>query len=150
MKFYFQEKPYSCGSSALRNCLLAQGVQYTEKTLRKYCNTTPEGTTSKGLSTALGLLNFKYKELYRRSGVDFVDLLKRELRKGRVCITLTDNAEHWIAIIGYYDKRFTIIDSLFKGGKAYLTTKELCDYCRNFYRETKKVGYYTIILWNEN
>lgn len=102
----FQQTQASCGPAALRNALLARGVERSEEELAKLCGYRADiGTSPKGMMRALILIAKDHPALLpgpfaeRQSDVAMLRLLAAH-RAGYVAILLVDSDEHWVVSFG--------------------------------------------------
>lgn len=148
MKYKLQEKGFSCGPAAIRNCLLKLGKNVTESYIRQLAHTTSNGTTEEDLFVAIESLGFTYKEYQTKSPQVFSKRLLKALKNGNPCIIATDSYFHWVAAIQYSKRKVKIIDSVFKESqKSYiqnLSTHVLKKMCLCFDRISLKSSYYLI------
>lgn len=141
-----QETLFSCGPSALRNCLLFLGIERTEKYIRFLMNTTKKGTSEKGIIQAITAFKLDYKVHYSRNFERFRFLLLKALRKKNPCIVLIDACNHWVAAIDYNKQKVSIIDSEFKKILQPIPMKTLKPLAYNFDKHESKGYYYFIEL----
>ncbi len=148
MKYKLQEKKFSCGSAAIRNCLLKLGKDISESYIRQLSNTTSNGTDENNLFIAIEALGFEYKSYQTKSGQVFSKHLLKALKSGNTCIIATDSYFHWIAAVEYHKRKIKIIDSVFKESdkshKQNLLMSILKNMCLCFDRSTLKSSYYII------
>ena len=85
-KWHSQEKPFSCGPSALKNCLIHLKMDRSESYLRFLMGTNKNGTSEKGIIKSLELLKLNYKVTQTKSFEIFRKRLIKNLKSGRPCI----------------------------------------------------------------
>jgi hypothetical protein len=97
----FQSTQASCGPAALRNALLCVGVTRTESELETLTGcTASEGTTPKGLQTALQAIGRQGGTISEGRGDVAILRLLEALRNGRPVILLVDHWDHWVVAFG--------------------------------------------------
>lgn len=136
-----QEKSYSCGAFALKNCLSIFNIERSESTIRKHCSTTKEGTNEIGLIKTIEYYNLGYKIIYSINPRSF----KRRLIYP--AIVLSDNLDHWICVLNTKYKKYHIIDSLYNIPDRLIRSKDFIKLAENLDRETSKIYYYAIGIW---
>jgi ABC-type bacteriocin/lantibiotic exporter with double-glycine peptidase domain len=145
-KWHSQEKPFSCGPSALKNCLIHLKMDRSESYLRFLMGTNKNGTSEKGIIKALGLLKLNYKVTQTKSFETFRKRLIKNLKSGRPCILLIESGTHWVAAIDYY-RTVKIIDSEFKRSiDRTFKFSELKNLCFIYDKFINKGYYYFISL----
>jgi len=112
-----QPNSYTCGPTALSNCLYAlTGKRYSVDGIAKHAGTTPkEGTSQYGLRQAVERLGFVHSELTAGFGQAFQHL-QDWLADGGVALISTEAADHWESVIAKVGPRLLIFDSWPKGG----------------------------------
>lgn len=149
MKYFSQEKNYSCGASAIRNCISALGgVIPSEKYIRRIAQTNIQGTTADGIIRAFLKLNYSVDTVYSENENTYKDKILKLLKSGKVLITITDNESHWIAVTGYENKKIIFIDSDFKKIKQEYTVNEFVKVTRNIVKKEKINYWFSIIAGN--
>ena len=144
---YKQEKPYSCGSSAVRNVIESLGgVVPSEKYVRRICQTTIRGTDEKGIIRGLVKLGYSAEIFETSNETTFKNKLIKILKDGKKAITIIDNEIHWIAVTGYENKKIIFCDSDFKKAEQYFTVKEFLLISKNIDKLNKKQFYYMIVI----
>jgi ABC-type bacteriocin/lantibiotic exporter with double-glycine peptidase domain len=124
MKWKMQETSFSCGPSALRNCLLKFGQKHSEKKIRILAGTSKKrGTDEKGIMNAMDALWIEHKEHESRSADVFGRKLLKALKNGSTCIVLTDSFQHWVAALNYEKRRIELVDTNFREGKKPIHQK---------------------------
>lgn len=145
----YQKDPYSCGPAAIVNALRCFGRKVSELKVRGYTETTPEsGTSEEGLVRAITALRFQAEPFEKPDPHWAVQFLRKALSSGPVIIC-TQNAQHWVTVIGQIDDgdRFIVADpiqtqrNLAENGMHVLSEKELLAtwQCR-----APETGYYGI------
>lgn len=126
-----QEKSYSCGPAALRAVLYVYGKKATEKMIRRWARTTPEGTDEEGLKNAIAHYKFRHVEHNYSGAREATDWLKKSLRKGVPAVLCVDKESHWVAAVGMLGKKIIVFDPepswtgyrpKYSGLKLYLPT----------------------------
>lgn len=149
MKWFLQEKPFSCGPSALRNCLLFLNIIRSESYLRFLMGTTKNGTTEKGIIKSLEILKIPYNIVQTRSYPTFRKRLIKSLSTGPV-ILLVESGGHWVAATKYNKRLVEVIDSEYKlfnkSIKQSLKFNDLKQLAFNFDKHTLKSYYYFIAI----
>lgn len=147
MKAYYQEKKYSCGASAIRNCISAlNGTVPSEKYVRRIAKTTINGTDEEGIIRAFDKLGYKCETFYTENKLKFKAKLLSSLKSDKVAVTIIDNSIHWISVIGYENRKIIFVDSDFKKIKQEMTVNEFIKICGNTDKFTKSYFYYLIII----
>ncbi len=150
--FKAQEKDYSCGATALRNCLIHfTGQDVSEKTIRKYCNTKQDGTDEDDLSDGAELFGFDVRQIKTKSINIFKRKIIKGLKNGKVFIISTEAHNHWIAVVEYSKRKVKIVDSDYqkytdKSIVQYITMKELADTTFGYDKFDKEKYYYFLEL----
>lgn len=148
MTYKIQEKKFSCGPAALRNCLLKLGRNVSESYIRQLSHTTADGTDEESLFLAIKALGYEYKEYATKSAQVFSKYLLKALKSGNPCIVASDSYFHWIAAVEYKKRKVKVIDSVFKENdrshKQNLSMGVLKKMCLCFDRSTLKSAYYII------
>lgn len=145
MKFHPQQTGFSCGPSAMKNCLISlRHRPISERKLRQLAKTNKDGTNSKPIVKAFEYLGYQCSELVTKSKHYFKRVLLRTLKDGGKCIVSIDATTHWIAVIGYERRKITFIDSDFKRIKQTFNVRYFIPMCRN-YDKMKKQEYYQLI-----
>lgn len=145
MKFLKQETGYSCGASALRNCILSlENIAKSEPYYRRLCKTNELGTNEKDIYKAALYLGYLVKSIQTKSEKTFRNKLKTNLINGGKSIVLIDGTQHWVAVVDYKDKYLTVIDSDFSKLKVFKTMSEFAKSAYNFDKHQNK--YYYIII----
>lgn len=148
MTYYHQQTKFTCGPASIRNCLLALGFIYSEKTIRNFVKTDKvNGTNERKIVRALKILGFEHKEFQNKSERAFRQRILSNVKKGNKMIILTDHEDHWISIVDYSNKKLEVIDPDQKRNKIQLTPKELSKWCLNFNKRSKETYYYGIIIY---
>lgn len=145
-----QTTGFTCGVTALQNCLAQLDHIVSEAQIRDYAHTTKNGTSQTGLINAIKKLGYKYRIIRNVNYTPFAEKLKRHLKAEHSIILLTDHEEHWVSIINYTDKKFYVIDP--QRGEPlnkFFTTKELQPWCNNFDKKNKTCYYLAISLWKK-
>ena len=149
MKAYSQETRYSCGASAIRNCISALGGQVpSEKYVRRIAGTTINGTNETGIVKALSKLGYQCESYYTENTLNYKNKLSKVLQAGSVAITIIDNQIHWIAVVGYSNRKITFVDSDFKKIKQEISLKDFVKISGNTDKFNKSYFYYLIIISN--
>lgn len=149
MKAYYQEKKYSCGASAIRNCISAlNGIVPSEKYVRRIAKTTINGTDEEGIIRAMFKLGYTCEFFSSKNAVSYKNKLLKILKSGKVAIALFESQMHWVAVTGYNNKKITFIDSDFKKIKQEMTVSEFVRISGNTDKFTKTFYYYLIIISN--
>ncbi len=119
-KYHTQETDYSCGASAFRNILKFFGKDVSEKRIREILGTTKEGTEAKEIINGAKYYGYEYGIVETKSEKVFQNKIKNILNKGYCCILEVDKSIHWVAVLKYECKKFTVVDTEFKslGGKS--------------------------------
>lgn len=101
----FQSHAASCGPAALRNALLARGIERSEDELGQLSGCTTNGTAARGLLKAVHLIAVEHPQI--RPGIirekrGDIALLKLHAahRAGVVGILCVDRFEHWVTSFG--------------------------------------------------
>lgn len=150
MKYFSQEKKYSCGASAIRNCISALGGQIpSEKYIRRIAQTSIYGTDTNGIARAFLKLNYKVDLFYTEFQNEFKYKILEVLNAGKVAITMTDNETHWIAVTGIKNNKIIFIDSDFKKIKQEFEIDDFVTITRNIVKQKKTNYWYLIIIENE-
>ena len=127
-KYFPQEKGFSCGASALRNCLSHFGITLTEAYLRKVCNTNKDDGTSFDDLYEASQNYFDVNEIVSISPNVFQRRITKGLKNGKVYIISVDNHQHWISCVEYYNRKVKIIDSDWeKGVVHWITMRQLVE-----------------------
>lgn len=146
---YKQETRFSCGASAIRNCIEAlNGIVPSEKYVRRIAGTTIQGTSEAGIMKALRKLDYYYEDFYTENPNTFKNKLLKVLKSGKVAITIIDSSSHWVAVTGYSNKKIIFVDSDFKKAEQHFTVKEFTMITRNIDKIKKKEYWYLIIMSN--
>ena len=74
--------------------------------------------------------------------------LSKVLQAGSVAITIIDNQIHWIAVVGYSNRKITFVDSDFKKIKQEISLKDFVKISGNTDKFNKSYFYYLIIISN--
>lgn len=107
----FQERKWSCGSSAVVNCLRCYGIKVPERRVRSYSGTTEEhGADEFGIKDALNSLGFVAHEYTSPKRIEAVTWLTGALVMSQPCILCVDSWSHWVTVVGKIGDRFIIID----------------------------------------
>lgn len=154
-KYKPQEKEWSCGSSAVRNCLIHfKLANVTEKTVRNVCKTTKtNGTTDVGVVEGLEYYGLTVKVWESISPQVFQRRVTKALKDGRVLILNSDATLHWIVALEYSNRKVRVVDSSFKaidGRKSvdqWITMRQLIEMCFCYERERAKKYFYCIEAW---
>ena len=143
--FKKQSTRFTCGVSALKNCFTIFGKRISENKIRETAGTTHEGTTGDGIIATIKKVGYEYREIRNTHPIPFLVSIKQALKKGYVLILLTDHEQHWVSVIAYENRHFSIIDPE-KGQKLQksLTGKELTAWANNF-SKNKKIQYFYAI-----
>lgn len=145
-----QEKSYTCGPAAIRNCLIHFGVELTEETIRKVCDTRKDGTDETSIIEACEYYGFETKEIESKSTDVFRRKISKGLKAGKVYIASTDSHCHWISVLEYKNRKLKIIDSDFREeGKSilqYITFKEFVEMAFGYDKFDKTKTCYAIEL----
>lgn len=145
-KWHSQEKSFSCGPSALKNCLIFLGVERSESYLRFLMGTNRNGTSEKGIIKSLEILKLNYTITQTKSFTVFRKKLIKNLKAGNPCILLIESGSHWVAAISYYNKLVTIIDSDYKSIKQQFKFSDLKNLAFIWDKFINKGYYYFISL----
>lgn len=105
-----QEKDYSCGPAALRAALYRYGKKHTEKVIRRWAQTTPDGTDEEGLMRAIAHYKLRYKVIETYSVRDALNKLKYYMSRGIPLLLSVDNESHWFAAVGAMGKDIMVFD----------------------------------------
>lgn len=140
-----QETPYTCGPASLKNCMLHYKVDVTESEVRKLCGTKKnEGTNEYQLEQAAISLGFKVRFIESKSPNVFKRKLSKGFSEGKVYIVSTEDHNHWISAVEYYNRKIKIVDSdykkyVHKSILQYITFKQLLEtsYCYNKFQKIK-------------
>lgn len=144
-KFKRQEKPYSCGASALRNCIVAlDKVNVSERSIRLKVGTTKDGTTAGGIIAGAVMLDYNAEIIEKTNPEKFKEIIVEGLRSKKVFIVLSDSTTHWIALVGYENKYFYFVDSTCKRILQAFTEKQFLKMVRNFDKEKRKEYFFAI------
>ena len=145
-----QERDYSCGPAALRNCLIHFGYSITEKTIRKVCEANKEGTDEEGMYNGCFHFGFDPIELYSISPEVFKRKIIKGLKQGKVYIVSVEDGNHWISALEYKGRKIKIVDSDYRRfGKSivqYLTSNQLINTSFCYDKFNKKKTFYAIEL----
>lgn len=126
----YQQTSFSCGAAAIINAVRCLGKKIPERTARAIAGTTPEdGTSPEGIVQGLETLGLQGEIFEKWSAQEALS----ELIKTTPAIICTQNAQHWVVVIGTIDKdkRFIVIDSsrtqknMKENGIHVLTEREL-------------------------
>lgn len=146
------ETKFSCGASALRNCIIhVTKSDISEKTVRKYCSTNKDGTNELGLLEGCQHFGFIPREHKTISFEIFKRKIYKGLKQGRVFIVSTEHHGHWIPVLEKKGKRIKIVDGDYrkyedKSIVQFITMKELKDTTFGYDKFEKKKYYYFIEL----
>ena len=88
--------------------------------------------------------NIKYDE----NTLAYKNKLSKVLQAGSVTITMIDNQMHWIAVVGYSNRKITFVDSDFKKIKQEISLKDFVKISGNTDKFNKSYFYYLIIISN--
>ena len=151
MKYHKQINDYTCGSTALVNVMKDFGIELTEKYIRRLLGTNKEGTDGFSILMVAEDYNFETKEVKSKSIDVFKRKLIKDLKLGYKIILITDNNQHWISVLGYYNRKTKIVDSRYadelkKPIVQYVTAKQLADRSHNYDLETNVKEFYYIAL----
>jgi ABC-type bacteriocin/lantibiotic exporter with double-glycine peptidase domain len=146
------ETEFSCGATALRNCIIhTVGQDISEKTVRKYCSTNKGGTDEIGLIEGCQHFGFIPVEYEGKSFNVFKRKIYKGLREGKVFIVSTEHHGHWVAILDKKGKRVKVIDGDYRKYEdrsivQYITMKELSNTAFGYDKFEKKSYYYFLEL----
>jgi ABC-type bacteriocin/lantibiotic exporter with double-glycine peptidase domain len=109
----FQNTKADCGPTALYNALRAMGLHRSIDELSTLCKTTAQdGTSSKKLWSAVQKLEGLQPWRLKAGKTDHASgLLFLALSTGRAVISLVDNGEHWVSVIGHLQTKVLVADS---------------------------------------
>lgn len=108
----FQEKKWSCGAAAVRNCLRSLGIRAPERQIRYYAETSKDfGTSEYGIINALKEWKCVVREYHFSSKNKAWIWLHETLQSGKPVIMAVDNWEHWIVAVGSMGDKVCIFDS---------------------------------------
>lgn len=145
MKYHSQETLFSCGASALRNCFKYYNHIVSEQRIKQLTHTNKEGTSSDGLINCIDYYNYEYQEIYKRSRRYFKQKLINHLKNKQTVVCLVDSLNHWVAVVGYKNRRIVFIDSEFKKKiKQEFRVNDFLNMCKNYDKYQKKEYYYSI------
>lgn len=146
MRFKKQEKPFSCGASALRNCVLYldNNNKKSEAYYRKICKTDETGTSTNDLITAINQLGYICNPIMTKSKQKFLKNLKDCLLDLGCAIVLVDNIQHWVAVLKYENRFLTLIDSDYPKIKTEKTMETFLKSAYNFDKLLNKNYYHSI------
>lgn len=148
MHFRKQEKPYSCGASALRNCVIyLDNIKKSEGYYRKICKTDENGTSMNDLKRAVSSLGYCYEVIKTKSKRKFSKKLKDCLLMHGCSIVLVDNVQHWVAAIKYEKRFITIIDSDYNTIKTEKPIDTFLKSAYNFDKLINKNYYHSINIF---
>lgn len=88
--------------------------------------------------------NIKYDE----NTLAYKNKLSKVLQAGSVTITMIDNQMHWIAVVGYSNRKINFVDSGFKKIKQEISLKDFVKISGNTDKFNKSYFYYLIIISN--
>lgn len=145
-----QEREYSCGPAALRNCLIHFGKDITEKTVRMACETKKDGTDEDELIAGCEHFGFETKEIVSVSPNVFKRRLLKGLKNGKVFIVSSADHNHWIPVLEYKNRKLKVVDSDYQKEKKsivqYITTKQMVDMTFCYDKFTNKKQFYALEL----
>lgn len=128
----FQSTQASCGPAALRNALLARGVERSEEELAKLSGyKAPQGTSPKGMMRALiavarDLPHILPAPIAEKDEDVAILRLRAAHDSGHVAILIVDNDEHWVVSFGTLGRSiFHISDSADSEMVQHLTPDKL-------------------------
>lgn len=133
-----QEKTYSCGPAAIRNCLIHFNIFVTERAIRKQCNVTDtSGTNEDQLIQGCEYYGFNVTEIETRSIDVFKRKISKGLKQGKVYIASTEHHNHWVCILDYKNRKVKIVDSDYrkyvdKSIVQYITFKQLLETAHSY------------------
>jgi len=145
-KFKRQEKDYSCGAAALRNCIIAlDKIVYKERTIRNKVGTTKDGgTPERGIVLGAIAMGYDVEVIETTNKAKFKRDIINGLKSGSVYIVLTDKEIHWIALVGYNNKYFHFVDSSFSKVYQDFTEEQFLKMVKNFDKEKRKEYFFAI------
>lgn len=146
----FQSTTANCGPAALRNALLAHGIERSEQELEGLTGYTPEeGTSHKGIIKAVrameqpGLMGMPLSEA--RGDVALLRLLA-SLQAGHTVLLVVDNYEHWVCAFGLLGSGRSVTvhvaDSAYTELVRHMTPAALLEW----WRPPRRSHYYGIIV----
>lgn len=113
----YQSNRSSCGPAALRNALLALGIERTEEELSKLSGQTPDGVGARGLLKAIRAIQSDTVQLrghamtYRNRWEAGVGLWYWTSDQGRPFLLCVDDLDHWVTCVGHLGVHFNVVDS---------------------------------------
>ena len=107
----FQQLPYSCGPASIVNALRCFGVRRAEKTIRRACKTTQEGTNEEDIVRVLTDLGFHATKHEQGKYAKAWKWLYNKLKEGSPVILAVRNWSHYVTAIGLMGDRIIIADS---------------------------------------
>lgn len=111
--------PSHCGPCSLSACLFILGISATQRQLAasagRPVSVFTEGVDERGLRRAARAFGVRSEFVLsddRTRGKEFARRLRAHLRTGNPAILLSNDFEHWVALIGYLpsERRFIIVD----------------------------------------
>lgn len=107
----YQEKPYSCGPSALLNACRVLGKKVSERKLRPLAECSEEnGTNEVGLISAarnLGYTATTHSSADQKAAWAFV---RSNILDGKPVLLCIDNWGHWVTAVGIIGDQILVID----------------------------------------
>lgn len=100
----YQERPYSCGASAILNAGRALGAKFSERSLRAVATTEEFGVDEPGMERTIQTTGVLEQEKFNESDLDMVIEMIRE----NVVIISTEFETHWETIVGHIGDRFIV------------------------------------------
>lgn len=143
--FSKQEKPYSCGASAVKNCIIAlDRIEISERRIRLLSKTTKEGVDDINLIKAIERLGYKAAGFETKTQQVFKEYLISGISEGSVFVVMTDAFLHFVALVGYKNRYFQFVDSAFDRILQTATIKDFLLVAKNIDKFNKKELYYCI------
>ena len=111
MSLYAQRTAYECGPFALKHALLTLGFFSEEHLIGHTAGTTSGGTDERQLAVAARRLGFDLPVVRCYTPIGAEGALRDALSMGTPVLLCIDQWEHWVAVSGWQDCRFVMLDS---------------------------------------
>lgn len=108
----FQRTTWKCGVYALMNALRCFGTKVSEKRIMAHTSTNKnDGTSEFGILNGILRLGFDQKEIKATSQEEAWAELVASIEVGNPVIINTENARHWVTVIGLIGDSVIVFDS---------------------------------------
>ena len=107
----YQQRPWSCGAAALVNAGRVLGVRFSERTVRRLCGMTEDGTDEFGIISAARELGLTTAPLETANPLSAFSVVHSNVVAGRPTILCVDNNSHWVCVSSAAGERVGLVDS---------------------------------------